>query len=86
MKRLFSIIAVILCLCSCGEDNYIIDRNGVVVGITTEYSTVSGFINPKTKYKVYVEVFYNSSGVKTRSEYVLYTDHKYAIGDTIKLY
>ena len=85
MKRLFSIIAVVFCLCSCGEDNHIIDRNGIVVGITTEYSCVS-FISPKTKYKVNVEVFYNCDREKMRSEYVLYTDHKYAIGDTIKIH
>ena len=85
MKRLFSIIAVVLCLCSCDEDNYVIDRNGVVVGITTKY-TCKGIISPKTKYKVNVEVFYNYGMEKLRSEYVLYTDHKYAIGDTIKFY
>ena len=85
MKRLISIIAVVLCLCSCDEDNYVIDRNGVVVGITTEYSCAS-FLNPKTKYKVNVEVLYNYDREKLRSEYVLYTDHKYAIGDTIKFH
>ena len=86
MKRLFSIIAVVLCLCSCGEDNFIIDRDGVVVGITTEYSCGSGFISPKTKYKVNVEVLYNYDYGKTKIGYVLYTDHKYAIGDTIKFH
>ena len=85
MNRLFSIIAVVLCLCSCGEDNFIIDRDGVVVGITTKY-TCKGIISPKTKYKVNVEVFYNYDRDKLRTEYVLYTDHKYAIGDTIKFY
>ena len=85
MKRLISIIAVVLCLYSCGEDNYVIDRNGVVVGITTKY-TCGSFISPKTKYKVNVEVFYNYEREKLRTEYVLYTDHKYAIGDTIKFH
>ena len=84
MKRIFSIIAVVLCLCSCGE-NHIIDRNGVVVGITTKY-TCGSLINPKTKYKVNVEVIYNYGRDVAKSKYVLYTDHKYAIGDTIKIH
>ena len=44
------------------------------------------FRNPETKYKVNVEVFYNYDREKLRTEYVLYTDHKYAIGDTIKFH
>jgi hypothetical protein len=85
MKKLFSIIAVVICLCSCSEDNYIVDRNGIVVGITTEYRCKS-LISPKTKYKVDVNVLYNYGREEIRSSYVLYTDHKYAIGDTIKFY
>ena len=84
MKKLLLVIAVAMCLCACTE-NHVIDRNGIVVGISTVYQCFN-IINPKTKYKVYVEVNYNYGSDNATNNYVLYTDRKYAIGDTIRFH
>lgn len=85
MKKLCFIFVVILCLCSCDRENSIVDKNGVVTGISTEYICDSRICNPKTKYAVKVRVEYEYGRGKTTNYYTLYTDHKYAIGDTIKI-
>ena len=82
MKKLLLCVIAALCLCACTE-NYVIDHSGIVVGIFTDYQCIT-IINPNTKYKVRVEVNYSSDNAT--NYYVLYTDRKYAIGDTISFH